>query len=241
MRRTIKVVALAGAVALSNAWMFGLAGLAGAQDEAKQARSPRGGFLAGTARYQFEVFFYPTGVRVFPRDRAGASLDPAKLAGAATFYHPNSPRAWFERPLRGTADSLDLAVGLGAAPPSGAKVAILVSGLPDPAETAASFTLPLEFVPQTAQQPTEARPTPPAGSAPGPAYVYGPGYYGFGYYRYPGPESAPVAASGPAVYGYSSPGGRGGGGGSGPVHDWSTGRDYPAGGLISKPWLRPMD
>jgi hypothetical protein len=207
-----------------------------------QAKSARGGLLAKAEGHEFEVFFYPTGVRVFGRAGAGAPADTSKLGATATFYHPNSPKPWFTRPLVATSESLDLAIGLSNAPPSGAKVAFVVTGLSGPEGSAGTFTVPLEFVPQTPLQPTVAQPTAPNVVAPSPRYVYGPGYYGFGYYQYPGPESAPVQRSAPTVYGYSTPSGHSrGGGSSGVTHDWSTGRDYPAGGLISKPWLRPRD
>ncbi len=245
MRPFPKVVALAGIVALAIAWSIGRVGIAGAQEEPAVARSARGGLIAKTARNQFEVFFYPTGLRIFPLDSAGAPIVASKLAGMATFYHPNSPKPWFTRPLQAAAAdagqpsaSLDLVIGLGTVPPTGAKVAFEVAGLPDPAGPTATFTVPVEF----AAAPTASTPAaPPSGAAVGPRYVYGPGYYGFGYYQYPGPRAAPAAASSPTVYSYSTPSRRGSGGGTGSTHDWSTGRDYPSGGLISKPWLRPMD
>jgi hypothetical protein len=240
MRPALKSVVLTGVV-LSSAWSPSRIGLVVAQEETKPAKSARGGLLAKADRHQFEVFFYPTGVRVFPQDEAGAAIDASQLAGTATFYHPNSPRPWFSRPLRGTPAFLELAIGLSHAPQSGAKVAFEISGLSGTAESKAAFTVPLEFVPQPAVRPTVAQPTAPAVAAPSPRYVYGPGYYGFGYYQNPGPESAPTSRSGPTVYGYGTPSGRSSSGGSGVTRDWSTGRDYPAGGLISKPWLRPTD
>jgi hypothetical protein len=236
MRPSLKLVALAG-LGLAGIWGIVRTGDAVAQDQAKVARSTRGGLLATTAHHQFEAFFYPTGVRVFARDHSGAAIDATKLDATATFYHPNSPKAWFSRPLRGTGESLDLAIGLENAPRSGAKATFQVSGLPGGDESVATFTVPLEFVPQ----PTVAQPTAPGAVAPSPRHVYGPGYYGFGYYQYPGPEAAPAHSNGPTVYGYSAPSARSRSGSSGVTHDWSTGRDYPAGGLISKPWLRPMD
>lgn len=244
MHRLMKVAALAGFFALAAAWSFGRVGTAVAQDPTV-TKSARGGLLAKSERNQFEVFFYPTGLRLFLMDSSGHPIEASRLTGTATFYHPNSPKPWFTRPLRGgTASageapaSLDLVIGLGTVPPKGAKVKFEVGGLPDSAESLAVVTLPVEFVvTQAATNPT----APPAGAAPDPRYVYGPGYSGFGYYQYPGPQAAPAAVSSPTVYTYSTPRGRSSGGSSGSTHDWSTGRDYPAGGLISKPWLRPMD
>ena len=255
------------------AWAFvamaGVFALAEARGESGPARSARGGLLANTQHARFEVFFYATGLRVFSQDAVGAPLDASKLTGTATFYHPNSPKPWFTRPLRDStatlgqaSASLDLAIGLSNVPPTGAKVTFEIAGLPDPAETRATFTVPFEFVKIPAESPA-ANPTPPQGGVvSSPRYIYAPGYYGFGYYRYPGPETAPPSRIGLAVtlsgYGQvpsatpSSPllylsGGHavsilpstsGSNATVGPGHrDWTTGRDVP----LAKPWLRPMD
>lgn len=235
MRPALRTVVLAGA-ALASTWGPPRIGLVVAQEEVDPAKAARGGLLAKVDQHQFEVFFYPTGVRVFTKDREGTAVDASRLAGTATFYHPNSPKPWFSRPLGGTYESLDLAIGLSRVPRSGAKVAFEISGLSGAPMPEAAFIVPLEFVPQAAAQPTA-----PGAVAPGPRYVYGPGYHGFGYYPFPGPETVPSQRSGPAVYGYGSPSGRGRSGSPGVTRDWSTGRDYQAGGLISKPWLRPRD
>ncbi len=262
-----KGVALAGVV-LAGTWGLVRTGRIDAQEEAKVVQSARGGLLAKSERHQFEIFFYLTGVRVFAQDAAGTPLDASKLAATATFYHPNSPRPWFARPLRGglaTAgrpSSLDLAIGLNTVPPTGATVTFEIAGLADPAEPSASFSVPFAFVMAPARS-AATHPTPPrGGAAPGPRYVYGPGSYGYGYYYYPGPESPPSHGRGPAVplsgYGQvpsagpSSPmpylsGGhrtsilpspRGGGATVGPGH-----RDWTTGRDVplAKPWLRPMD
>lgn len=245
MRVVSKVVALAGIFALAIAWSTGLLGIADAQEEPTVAKSARGGLLAKNAGHQFEVFFYPTGLRLFPLDSAGRTVATSKLAAIATFYHPNSPKPWFTRPLHGVTASageppasLDLVIGLGTVPPHGARVTFEITGLPDSGESAVVVTVPVEFV--AARIATNPTP-PPSGATPDPRYVYGPGYYGFGYYQYPGPQAAPVDTTAPTVYSYSTPGRRSSGGSSGSTHDWSTGRDLPSGGLISKPWLRPMD
>lgn len=262
-----KGVALAGVV-LAGTWGLVRTGRIDAQEEAKVAQSARGGLVAKSERHRFEIFFYPTGVRVFAQDAAGISLDASKLAATATFYHPNSPRPWFARPLRGVPaagvrpSSLDLAIGLSTVPPTGAKVTFEIAGLPDPAEPTASFTVPFAFVKAPAQS-AAAYPTPPRGGmVPSPRYVYGPGYYGYGYYYYPGPESPLPHGRGPAVplsgYGQVPSAGpsypmlylsgghgvsilpRSGGTGTtvGPGH-----RDWTTGRDVplAKPWLRPMD
>ena len=257
---------------MRQAWIFmalaGVFALAEARGESGPVRSARGGLLAKTQRSRFEVFFYATGLRVFPQDVAEAPLDAAKLTGTATFYHPNSPKPWFAHTLRSTAAthgqaaSLDLVIGLRKVPPTGAKVTFEIAGLPDPAEPTATFTVPFEFVKIPTESPA-ANPTPPQGGVvSSPRYIYAPGYYGFGFYHYAGPETAPPSRRGPAVplsgYGQvpsaspSSPLPYLSGGHAvsilpsanssdatvGPGHrDWTTGRDLP----LAKPWLRPLD
>lgn len=222
---------------LAGTWGLGGFGPAVAQEQTKVARTAQGGLVTTTPRYQFEVLFYPTGVRVFPRTAAGQPVDVSRASGTATFYHPNSPGPWFTRPLRGSPGqpgSLELAIGLGNVPQSGAKVLFDVTGLADAGEPRATFSVPLEFVPQPAAQPT----APQGGVAAVPRYVYTPGYYGYGYYPYSSPTAASPPAS--AYHTYVSPSGhyRGDGDSVGTGHrDWSTGRENP----ISKPWMRPMD
>jgi hypothetical protein len=214
----------------------------GAADETKTTKTERGGLLAHTDHYQFEVLFYHTGVRVFPSSRSGAPVATAYLSGTASFYHPNSPNLWFSQPLRpvvgagGKPGSLDLAVGLAHAPATGARVTFELSGLPDSAEPTATFTVPLEFV--SATTPAHAQPVAPHGGVPAvPRYTYSPGYYGYGYYERTGPatHSRPSGVHNPVT----SPGMFSGGEMIvGPYHrDWTTGRTSP----IAKPWLRPMD
>jgi hypothetical protein len=240
MRPSLKAVALAG-IGLAGAWWLVQTGGALTQEHAKVEKSTRGGLLATTAHHQFEAFFYPTGVRVFARDHSGAAVDATKLDATVTFYHPNSPKPWFSRPLRGPGESLDLAIGLENAPRTGAKVTFQVSELPGGDESVATFTVPLEFVPHPTSQPA----APSTVATPSPRYVYAPGYYGYGYYAYPGPEtvpqpraSAPTYYSAPRSFGSPSAHFRGDGDSVGPGHrDWTTGRDSP----LAKPWLRPMD
>ena len=144
-------------------------------------RTARGSLLAQAGHYQFEVYFFPTGVRVFPRDAAGQPIDVGGLSGTATFYHPNSPQPWFSRPIRAgqaaagqAPTSLDLAIGLGNAPATGVRVVLEISGLPDPAESRVTFAVPLEFVSASTGQPAPL-PTPAPAVA---RYTYAPGYYG---------------------------------------------------------------
>jgi hypothetical protein len=195
----------------------------GAREGPAPTKSARGGFLVQAGSHQFEVFFYPTGVRVFPRDKSGAMVDAAKLSGTATFYHPNSPSPWFSKPLKPTAaaadrpaESLDLSIGLTTAPVPGTKVAFEIA---DGSAARATFTLPLEFVGTAAS--TAAATAPTQATAP---YRYGFGPRGFGYYpRVPAGEAAPAPARRADRV-------------EPPYRDWSTGRDLP----LAKPWMRPF-
>jgi hypothetical protein len=154
MRNASKVATWAVVLfTLTNAVVASLSGSAVAQEAPKLSRSARGGNLATVGAYKFEIFFYRTGVRVFPQNASGSPIDPSKLNGVATFYHPNSPEPWFARPLRPTnagrgqaSESLDLAIDLNTVPPKGANVAFEIAGLPEPAEPGAKFTVPFEFV-----------------------------------------------------------------------------------------------
>jgi hypothetical protein len=167
MRAALQVVTWAvGVFTLANTWVLSPIGSVLADGESRPTKSARGGTVATIGAYQFEVFFYTTGLRVFPRDSAGAPIDASKLTGTATFYHPNSPEPWFGHPLHASAsgsgqasESLDLAIGLSTVPPSGAKVAFEVAGLPNPAMRKAQFALPFAFV-EAAVQPRAARPAP---------------------------------------------------------------------------------
>ena len=239
MRPALNSVPLASVLLLGGVLSLDFTGMAGAADEPGLPRSERGGVVAKAGNYQFEVFFYPTGVRVFPVSAAGAPVDVARLTATATFFHPNSPNPWFSRPLRPravvpTESSLDLVIGLSNAPAAGARVTFEVSGLPDTAGPSAAFTVPLEF----ASAPSAAQAAPPRGGVPTvPRYTYGPGYNGYGYYTYTSPGPALPQAAPLTTYG-STMRFSGAGHEVGPNHrDWSTGRDSP----LAKPWMRPMD
>ena len=157
MSSTPKSLAKAGIV-LTAMVSFALCGQARAQDTTSQARSPRGGILASAEGHQFEVFFYPTGVRVFLLDASGHLVDASRLTGHATFYHPNAPNSpWFSRPLHldlmgpdHLPASLDLNIGLASAPRTGATVDFEIMGLESKTSSTAEFKVPLEFVRSTA-------------------------------------------------------------------------------------------
>jgi hypothetical protein len=248
MRRASVLVALAGTFAPVEA-------LGGSEP----ARSARGGLVAKTGHYRFEVYFYRTGMRVFPRRGVGTPLAVTGLAGAATFYHPNSPKPWFSRPLRAapSASSLDLAIGLGDAPSAGVKVAVEIAGLPKPSEPTAAFTVPLEFIAGSAAGgiTASAQPARPRGAVPTVSpYSYGFGHEGLGYYPFsrPVPFSRHAGGPTPSLSGY----------GRVPATSPETPLPYTSGHSVlilpsagdrpasrgpdwgvplARPWLRPMD
>ena len=132
----LKTAATVGVV-LTGLLAFFRSGLVSAQEETEIPKSSRGGILATAEGHRFEIFFFPTGARVFPLDGTGKPTDASRLAGGATFYHPNAPgRPWFSRPLHheptaaGQAPtSLDLIIGLSKAPQKGASVVFEITGL----------------------------------------------------------------------------------------------------------------
>jgi YHS domain-containing protein len=128
---------------------LGLSAPASAQESHDHGAPLHGGKVAMTKAYHFEVVFAKDGVKVYPRTHEDKPLDASKLSGTATFYHPNSPKPWFDRPLNVTAaspghspESLGASVDTSTFPAKGIKVALKVSGLPDPAESAATFDVP---------------------------------------------------------------------------------------------------
>lgn len=133
---------------------LGLAGLASADDGHKHGAPLHGGKVAMTREYHFEVVFAKDGLKVYPRSHEDQPFDASRLTGTATFYHPNSPKPWFERKLAPTAASpgqvsfsIGTAIELGKVPASGAKVEFKVEGLPEPAERTAAFTVPFALPP----------------------------------------------------------------------------------------------
>lgn len=142
--------------------LLGVAAVAG--DEKGDVKPQHGGVVSSTDGYRFEVVFERSGVKVYPLTKDGKPIDASGLSGTATFYHPNSPKPWFSRELaRGTAAaekrpaSLELAIGLGSVPETGAKVAFKITGLPEPAEPSSEFTTPVRFpAPMRAATPVRA-------------------------------------------------------------------------------------
>jgi hypothetical protein len=110
--------------------------------------APHGGTLEKTKHYQFEVVCAADGIKVYAYGMEGKPLDGSKLTGTATFYHPSSPKPWFDRPLRAVAvgpgqaaSSLNLTTDLSKVPAKGVKVVIEITGLPDPDEATSTITV----------------------------------------------------------------------------------------------------
>lgn len=151
MRSTGRTMLGAHGIALVAA--MSLASHAGAHDGHDHGGAQHGGVEAKTKRHHFEAVFTKAGMRLYAHGTDHKSIDVSRLAARATFYHPNTPeKPWFSRELKPTAaspgqaaDSLALAIDLSKAPEKGAKVAFRVTGLADPAEREASFTVPLTF------------------------------------------------------------------------------------------------
>ncbi|MGO8898424.1 MAG: hypothetical protein ACLQU5_08740 [Isosphaeraceae bacterium] len=147
MRKTwwISLTILESALAFG----FGLAGPSKAQEGHDHAATTRGGAQAQTKSYHFEATFSTTGLKLTVRSLDHKPVDVSGLSVKATFYHPSTTKPWFMRELRPSAagqgrvpTSLELVMNLGKVPAQGARVAFQVSGLPDPGEPTATFTVP---------------------------------------------------------------------------------------------------
>jgi hypothetical protein len=229
VRRTQGFLTLAAALALAELVAPASSGPDAARaDEAHGTiKSEREGVLETTPRHQLEVFFYKTGLRIFPRSTSGAPVKVSGLTGSAAFTLPGAPNP-LVYPLKGSTplqgrepESLDLAVDLSWVPVGKTNVQITVEGLADPAEGRVSFSVPFEPVkPRAVRSASDtaayASPVTPSPSAP--RYVYQAGYYGYRYY--PAASSAASVAAAPAAiqYPYVAPA-----------------REVP----LERPWARP--
>ncbi len=171
MRPVLKTIVIAG-VFLTSLFGLGLdrGRLAAAEEETKVSHSRRGGLLLATEEHRFEVFFYPTGVRVFPLDADGKAVDTSRLTASASVSYPGAPpERWLARPLhpvpteKGVAPtSLVASIDLADAPQKTTTVVFEIGGLPGATASAAAFKIPLEFVAKAAATPTntssESRP-----------------------------------------------------------------------------------
>jgi hypothetical protein len=141
--RKIQFFALIGSV-------LGLGLVAASADDGHKHGEPlHGGKVAMTKEYHFEAVFTRDGLKLHPRTHEDKPIDASRLTGTATFYHPNSPKPWFEQKLIATpaksgqeTTSIEAKIDLSRVPASGAKVAFKVSGLPEAAEATATFSVP---------------------------------------------------------------------------------------------------
>ena len=133
---------------IGSALALGL--VAASADEGHKHGAPlHGGKVAMTKEYHFEAVFAKDGLKLYPRTHEDKPLDASRLNGTATFYHPDSPKPWFEQKLTATpaspgqaTTSIEAKIDLSKVPAGGAKVAFKVSGLPEAAETTATFSVP---------------------------------------------------------------------------------------------------
>lgn len=151
MREARRIVTRLG-VALAMSAGFVFVGLAAAHDGHSHGGARHGGTEAKTKRHHFEVVFSKAGLTLYAHGPEQKPLDLFRLEARATFYHPSSPKPWFTLDLRpapaspGQAPaSLALAIDLSKVPATGAKVAFQVTGLGDPAEPTAQFTVPFSL------------------------------------------------------------------------------------------------
>jgi hypothetical protein len=213
VRRTVAFLSLVSALALTGLMTAANrdAHAASADQEQGQVKTERGGWQVTTPRHRFEVFFYNTGLRIFPSSDSGTAVTISKLTGSAAFVLPGAPTPLVYplkggQPIRGREpESLDLATDLSWMPVGETKVELTIEGLADPSEPRVSFSVPFEPVKlrvprQSAETAVTPSPTTPAPSAP--RYVYQAGYYGYGYYPATSPATTPVATA-PAGIQYS--------------------------------------
>src|SRR5262245_30952121 len=99
------------------------------QESRSHAASPHGGAVKLTRHFRFEVVFATNGLKVYASNLDGKALDVTKLSGKASFYHPSSPKPWFDLPLTAAASpgqvpaTLERTIDLSKIPASGVKVA----------------------------------------------------------------------------------------------------------------------
>ncbi len=134
---------------IGSALALGFVVAASAHEGHKHGAPPHGGKVAMTKEYHFEAVFAKDGLKLYPRTHEDKALDASRLSGTATFYHPDSPKPWFEQKLAPTpavpgkaTTSLQATIDLSKVPVTGAKVAFKVAGLPEAAEPTATFTTP---------------------------------------------------------------------------------------------------
>ncbi len=148
--RSILAVSGLSAVVLA----LGSGSIAAAEQETKISHSKRGGILVSAEGYQFEVFFYPTGVRLYELVTPGRTVGTSKLTDSVSFQYPGVPseRSTWEQLQPDPAESgsstssLMLSTRLADAPEKTTVASFEITGLSGPGASTAAFRIPLEFV-----------------------------------------------------------------------------------------------
>jgi hypothetical protein len=160
MRKTCwnTMATMVGVLAL---WV-GVVGPAHAQEDLDHAGATHSGDQRQAKRCHFEATFLKSGLKLTVHGPDHKAIDVSGLDATATFYHPSSENAWFTRKLRPApagqgqvSTSLGLVMNLSQVPTKGARVAFQVSGLPDPGEPTATFTVPFTLADDAAIVATE--------------------------------------------------------------------------------------
>jgi hypothetical protein len=119
-----------------------------AQESHEYGKAMHGGIVAKTKRHQFEVVLRKDGLNVYAIGHENGPIDVSRLSGTVTFTLPGVSKPFTYR-LRAAAqasqrtpDSLSLFVDLSKVPAQGSTVAVQISGLADPTEPTAGFTVP---------------------------------------------------------------------------------------------------
>lgn len=156
---------------------------AGAVEPSEATKPDRGGWLVTTPHHHFEVFFYKSGLRIFPTSTWANPVPVSQLAGNVSFLLPDAKTPLVYELKGGAAvrgrepASIDLATDLTWVPVGKVKVDFTISGLSDPQEDRVTFSVPFVLVPPRRVAQSEPAVTPSA-----PRYIYRSGYYGVGYY-----------------------------------------------------------
>ena len=106
------------------------------------AGATHGGSVVATKKYHFEVVLARDGITVYPLAPADPPAVVARLTGTATLSIPGALKPLAYR-LKAASSALVAPVDLSKVPATGATVTFQVAGLPDPAEPAATFTVPV--------------------------------------------------------------------------------------------------
>jgi YHS domain-containing protein len=114
----------------------------------KHDKPVHGGIVATTKHHQFELVLRKDGLNVYAAGDKNDPIDATRLSGTVTFTLPGVSKP-FTYQLRAAApradrtpDSLGLVIDLSKVPAKGSTVAVQISGLANPVEPTAGFTVP---------------------------------------------------------------------------------------------------